>query len=171
MPPLQDRLSNSTTMTELVFEIDESPSTRTRTRAVRRHREVLAIAGVVLLLAFLLHALPDGRVAVRGLSQFPLPHTCASRAWLGMRCPGCGLTRSIIHLAEGNWRASWQDHRLGGLLAAVIALQIPYRLLALRRPERPLFSIHWQTAMGYALIALLFGNWVLDVAAGRVSSP
>jgi len=25
--------------------------------------------------------------------------------------------------------------------------------------------------MGYALIALLLGNWVVDVAAGRVSSP
>jgi hypothetical protein len=81
------------------------------------------------------------------------------------------LTRSIIHLAEGNWRASWHDHRLGGLMAIVIALQIPYRLLALRRPERPLFSIHWQTAMGYALIVLLLGNWVVDVAAGRLSSP
>lgn len=171
MSALQDRLSNSTTMTELVFEIDESPSLDTDTRAIRRHREVLAIACVVWLLAFLLRELPDGRVAVRGLPQFPFPHTCASRAWLGLRCPGCGLTRSIIHLAEGDWRASWHDHRLGGLLAVVIALQIPYRLLALRRPGRPLFSTHWRTAMGYALIALLFGNWVVDLAAGRVSLP
>jgi Protein of unknown function (DUF2752) len=169
MPPLQDRLSNTNAMTELEFEIDESPSPDTGT--VRRHCEVLAIACVVLLLAFVLDALPDGRVAVRGLSQFPLPHTCVSRAWLGLRCPGCGLTRSIIHLAEGNWRASWHDHRLGGLLAMVIALQIPYRVLALRQPGRPLFSIHWQAVMGYALIALLFGNWVVDVAVGRVSSP
>jgi hypothetical protein len=156
-------------MTELEFESEESPSAGTG--AVRRHREVLAIACLVWLLAFLLHVLPDGRVAVRGVSQFPLPQTCASRAWLGLRCPGCGLTRSMIHLAEGNWRASWHDHRLGGLLAVVIALQIPYRLLALRRPERPLFSIHRQTMIGYALIALLIGNWVVDVAAGRVSSP
>ena len=88
-----------------------------------------------------------------------------------MRCPGCGLTRSIIHLAEGNWLASWHDHRLGGLMAAVIALQIPYRLLALHRGKQPLVSIHWQTIMGYALIALLLLNWVVDLAAGRVSSP
>ena len=77
-------------------------------RRLKRHREVLAIACVVCLLAFLLHELPDGRVAVRGLPQFPLPQTCASRAWLGIRCPGCGLTRSIIHLAEGDWQASWR---------------------------------------------------------------
>ena len=82
----------------------------------------------VWLLAFLLHELPDGRVALRGLPQFPLPQTCMSRALLGLRCPGCGLTRSIIHLAQGDWRESWHDHRLGGLLGIVIALQIPYRL-------------------------------------------
>ena len=88
------------------------------------------------LLAFLLHELPDGRVAVRGLPQFPLPQTCASRAWLGLRCPGCGLTRSIIHLAEGDWQASWRDHRLGGLLAVVIAASDP--LPAARpSPARP----------------------------------
>ena len=92
------------------------------------------------MLAFVLQELPDGRVAVRGFPQFPLPQTCTSRAWLGLKCPGCGLTRSIIHLAEGDWRASWHNHRLGGLMAVVIALQIPYRLLALRRTEPPLIA-------------------------------
>jgi hypothetical protein len=81
------------------------------------------------------------------------------------------LTRSVIHLAEGDWRASWHDHRLGGLLAIVIALQIPYRLYALRRPKRPPLPIRWQVFLGYALVALLFGNWLLDVAAGRLRSP
>src|SRR5262245_22508850 len=96
---------------------------------VRRHREVLAAACAVGVLAFALVELPDGRIAVRGFRQHPLPPTCLSRSLLGLRCPGCGLTRSIVHLAEGDWRASWHDHRLGGLIAAVIVLQIPYRLL------------------------------------------
>src|SRR5262245_43330525 len=104
---------------------------------VYRHRAVLALACAVVALAWALVILPDGRVAVRGLPAYPLPRTCGSRAWLGLRCPGCGLTRSIIHLAGGHWRASWHDHRLGGLVAAVIAFQVPYRLLALRRPDRP----------------------------------
>ena len=49
----------------------------------------------------------------------------------------------------------------------MIALQIPYRLLALRRPERPLFSIRWQAVMGYALIALL----VRELAGGCGGRP
>jgi hypothetical protein len=170
MPPLQDGLSNSVAVTELPEEEEDDASARAR-RLMKRHREVLFISCTVWLLAFLLHELSDGRVAVRGLPQFPLPQTCMSRAIFGLRCPGCGLTRSIIHLAEGDWRASWHDHRLGGLLAVVIALQIPYRLYALCRPGRPLLPVSWQAAVGYALIGLLFGNWLLDVAAGRLQSP
>ncbi len=134
------------------------------------HRGVLAFASAVLVLAFILQVRPDGRVSLRKLARIPLPQTCFSRTWLGLKCPGCGLTRSIIHLAEGDWRASWRDHRLGGLVAALIALQLPYRLLALRRPDRALIRPRWQAVLGYALIALLLGNWLLELVAGRVSA-
>jgi hypothetical protein len=135
---------------------------------IGRHREVLAIACMVWVLAFLLMEVPGGRVAVRGFSRFPLPETCTSRTWLGVKCPGCGLTRSIIHLAEGDWRASWHAHRLGILMGFVIAFQVPYRLLSLRRPEHPLIAPRWQAVLGYALIALLLANWLVEVVAGRV---
>jgi O-antigen ligase len=157
-------------MIEFDHEAEDTASSRSA-RMKRRHREVLAIACTVWLLAFLLREGPNGRVAVRGLAQFPLPQTCASRVIFGMRCPGCGLTRSIIHVAEGDWRASWHDHRVGGLLAVVIALQIPYRLYALRRPGRRLLSTFWLSAIGYGLIAMLVINWLFDVAAGRLTSP
>jgi hypothetical protein len=128
-----------------------------------RHRQVLAIACAVSVLAFALQELPDGRVAIRGFPSIPLPQTCGSRTWLGITCPGCGLTRSIIHLAEGDWKASWSSHRLGSLMAVVIALQIPYRLVALRCTSRELIAPRWQSIFGYALIALLVGNWLVDL--------
>ena len=139
-------------------------------RRFRLHREMLAIACAVGLLAFALQELPGGQIAFRGLTRIPLPQTCFSRSWLGIKCPGCGLTRSIIHLAEGQWEASWRSHRLGSLMALVIALQIPYRLLALRRLDRPLIGTHWQAVLAYALIALLLGNWLVELAAGRLAS-
>jgi hypothetical protein len=139
-------------------------------RTCRRHREVLAVALLVCALAVALQETPGGRVALRGVPQLPLPQTCVSRILFGVKCPGCGLTRSVIHFAEGDWRASWQSHRLGGLMAVVIALQIPYRLLALRRPERPLLPVRWQVLLSSALIALLIGNWLADLVAGRVTS-
>ena len=117
---------------------------------------------------FALQERPDGRVSVRGLTLIPLPQTCFSRSWLGLKCPGCGLTRSIIHLAEGDWDASWRNHRLGSLMALVIVLQVPYRLLALRRLDSPLIGRGWQGVLAYALIALLLGNWLVELAAGRI---
>ena len=138
---------------------------------VRYHRRMLVLACLVIVLAFALHELPDGRVAVRGFSWFPLPQTCASRIYLGLKCPGCGLTRSIIHLAEGNWRASWHAHRLGVVMALLIMLQIPYHWLALRQPGRHLIAPHWQAIFACTLIALLVGNWLVDMASGRISSP
>jgi hypothetical protein len=74
-------------------------------------------------------------------------------------------------MAEGDWKASWRAHRLGSLLAIVILFQLPYRLYALQRPGRPLLSNSWLTAFAYALIAALIVNWLLDLAAGRLSSP
>jgi hypothetical protein len=148
--------------------VEESPFSNEGGASARHHREVLAIACAVCTLAFAMRVLPDDRVAVRGLARFPLPQVCPSRTWLGLNCPGCGLTRSIIHLAEGDWRASWHDHRLGGLLAAAIALQVPYRLLALRRPERCRITPGWQALLGYALVVLLIGNWLLDLLRGQV---
>ena len=136
----------------------------------RRHREMLAIACVAGILAFALQELPGGQVSFRGLTRIPLPQTCFSRSWLGLKCPGCGLTRSIIHLAEGDWEASWRNHRLGSLMAVVILLQIPYRLLALRRLDRPLIGPQWQVVLAYALIALLLGNWLFELAAGRLAA-
>jgi hypothetical protein len=131
---------------------------------------VLVLSTVVLALAIAMVELPGGRVALRGLTAYPLPPSCATRTWFGIKCPGCGLTRSFIHLAEGDLSASWRCHRLGWLLAAAAAFQIPYRLLALRRPGTPQIPGRWMAAAGGVLIALLLVNWLADVVTGRVAS-
>jgi hypothetical protein len=119
-------------------------------------------------LAFGLEEGPDERVCVRGLSQFPLPHSCVARSWLGVKCAGCGLTRAIIHLAEGDWRASWRSHRLGGVVALLIVLQFPYRLWAIYAGDRRFFELRWQALLWCVLIGLLLLNWLFDLAAARL---
>ncbi len=136
----------------------------------RRHREVLVVSCLAIAAAFAMVEVPGGRVAFRGFTNYPLPHACASRAIFGWKCAGCGLTRSVIHLAEGDWRSSWRSHRLGMLMAAAIVLQVPYRLLALRRPGRPPIPAGWMSAAGLALIALLLLNWLVEVVTARVGS-
>src|SRR5262249_21261909 len=65
--------------------------------------QVLVVAVGVVALAFLLRVRSDQRVEFRGLPGVALPHVCAARVWLGLSCPGCGLTRSVISVAEGDW--------------------------------------------------------------------
>ena len=50
---------------------------------------------------------------------------CPSREILGLPCPGCGLTRSILLILRGHFRESWQLQPFGYAwlaLAAVFAL-------------------------------------------------
>ena len=96
-------------------------------------------------------------------AEFVLPPLCMSRAWFGVSCPGCGLTRSFIYLAHGDWDASWQSHRLGWLLAAMVVLQVPYRIHGLRFPRKSLLSPNQRIWIGRVLIALLIGNWLLGL--------
>jgi hypothetical protein len=92
-----------------------------------------------------------------------VPPLCASRTWFGVPCPGCGLTRSFIHLAHGRWQASWQAHRLGWLLALLVLLQIPYRLYRLRWPQGHLLSASTSTKICFGLFGLLVVNWVVGL--------
>ena len=50
------------------------------------------------------------------------------------------------------------------------SFQIPYRLMALRRPERPPIPARWRGVLAAALIALLIVNWLADVVTGRLAS-
>lgn len=126
------------------------------------HRQVLATSIVIIVLAMVLQVRSDQRVFVSGLAAVPVPETCGMQIMFGRPCPGCGLTRSFIHLAHGDWRSSLAIHRIGWLLALLVVCQIPYRLLALWRPEltvRPL----WGWAIGAIVVIALSVNWIYNL--------
>jgi len=131
------------------------------------HAGVLLVSCGIVLVACLLQVLPDQRVAFRGLSAYPLPPTCQARLNFGIDCPGCGLTRSFVHLAHADWRSSVRTHRFGWLLAGVVVFQIPYRALALRGRAFPLFSARTVTILSCLLFAVLLGNWLFDILVSR----
>src|SRR5438309_1446010 len=84
-----------------------------------RHREMLVIACLVVLASLSLRVVSKDQVALVWASDFVVPPLCLAHEWFGVCCPGCGLTRSFIFLADGNWQASWEAHPLGWLLAGL----------------------------------------------------
>lgn len=125
--------------------------------ARQRHLLFAALALVVVALALSLNVRGD-RVALVGLPGYPLPHLCMSRSVFGVSCPGCGLTRSFVHLAHGDGQAAWRAHRLGWLVAAVVLFQLPYRawLLAGGRGRLPPRLVQ---VFAVAVVALLLAHW------------
>ncbi|HVX15722.1 MAG TPA: DUF2752 domain-containing protein [Pirellulales bacterium] len=128
-----------------------------------RHWPILAIAAAILLAATLLEVLPNERVALRGLTAYPLPHVCTSRVLFGVSCPGCGLTRSFVHLAHGDWQAAWHVHHLGWLIAALVVGQIPYRTLILAGAIRPIGD-RASLSLAFVTAGLLISNWLILLA-------
>ena len=142
---------------------EDSAALDARRQSVIRSRHRLVLIGVALVLAasFALRVVDDDRVAVRGFEAYPLPHSCASRMLYLRGCPGCGLTRSFVHLAAGQWQDSFNVHRLGWLLALAFLLQIPYHAAGLLGSSPRPLGRHLPAVFGYSLLALLFANWVV----------
>ena len=93
---------------------------------------LLGLAVGVLLASAVLSVEDHGQVAVPGL-PWPLPATCTFRRVSGHDCPGCGLTRSFISMAHGQWHQAWGFNTAGPLWFALVAVQVPYRWLQIRR--------------------------------------
>lgn len=85
---------------------------------------LLAIFATLSLGAVLSNANSE-RVLVAGIS---LPPICLFRLATGLDCPACGITRAVVLAFHGQWYASYFMHIWGIPLAALILLQIPYRL-------------------------------------------
>lgn len=126
------------------------------------HRQVLVTSIFIIVLAMVLQVRSDQRVFVFGAPALPVPETCGMQIVFGRPCPGCGLTRSFIHLAHGDWRSSLAIHRIGWLVALLVVCQIPYRLLALWKPELTVGPI-WTWIIGGAFAIALAANWVYNM--------
>ena len=143
---------------------DAERETQRRKSRQQMHLLVLILSTLVVAVAFCLDVVPDERVALRGHPDWKLPPSCMTRELFGLSCPGCGLTRSFVYLARGDWQHSVAEHRMGWLMALTVFVQFPYRLYALRqRHESPRIE-HAAGWYGKLLIAALVVNWLWGIA-------
>jgi hypothetical protein len=120
-----------------------------------------SLALAVLCASVLLGIGPQGQVRLP-LLHVALPDSCAFHRISGRDCPGCGLTRSFVSLAHGDWRSAVQYNPVGPLWFGVLLAQIPYRGWQIRRLRMGQPPVAWRPANGLVLIAvvLLFVQWI-----------
>ncbi len=67
------------------------------------------------------------------------PVICPFRRLTGLPCPGCGLTRSWVYLAHGQWSDSLSAHPFGviaaGLTVALVVAVVAARVRRRRPPD------------------------------------
>ncbi len=131
------------------------------------HRDMLLTCAAVILAAAVLRLDANGWVLLPFLDRHPIPSTCPSRVIFHVNCPTCGLTRSFIAMAHGQFARAFAFHRLGPPLFAFVFLQVPVRAYAILRripPGKLLPWRYWRLVPWVLLVALL-GNWMYNLIA------
>ncbi|WP_432800356.1 DUF2752 domain-containing protein [Poriferisphaera sp. WC338] len=86
--------------------------------------------------------------------QCPLPTT------IGIDCPGCGLTRSVISLLHGRIWVSLSEHLFGGVAVCFGLLLVINVLLPERIRMRYIATVKkWELSSGFMQIVL--GLWLV----------
>jgi hypothetical protein len=140
--------------------------------AARRNEWVLlGMAVAVLAASFVFQPSAGGNLRLPW-STTELPGICWWKRTTGVDCPGCGLTRCFVSLAHGDVAAAAHHHPFGLLLFVVVAAQIPYRAIKIRRLARrlPPWSHPLLTAIPWFLVAGLLAQWLLKIS-GVISLP
>jgi len=112
--------------------------------------------------------LGSGGITVPGAPNRPIPGTCLTRVLLHMDCPGCGMTRSFVAMAHGEFRRAFALHRLGPFIFLFVLLQVPLRAYAILRGGLPRWANQPRVSSYLLWISFiaLWVNWVYNLITG-----
>lgn len=100
-----------------------------------------------------------GRVSgLSGLLGFQMP--CLFHLLTGWYCPGCGGTRAVKYLLQGNLALSFRYHPLV-LYGAVIALAKLASVIAARATGSRKYELRHGNALAYGALVIVAANWMI----------
>jgi len=90
-----------------------------------------------------------------------IPHICLMRKILGIPCPGCGVSHSIMALCHLNPIMAWRANPAGVGVASVFCFQLVARPIAIMAPRtRVLVSLVSRHISNVTVGSVLF-VWIL----------
>ena len=90
-----------------------------------------------------------------------LPHFCLAREFLGLPCPGCGMTRSLVALSQGDMEVSWNYNSAGIALLVGTLAQAGWQTLVLGLHMSSGAWYQGTRAISHCVLVALVGSWVL----------
>ena len=92
---------------------------------------------------------------------------CPMRAWLGVSCPGCGMTRGFCAIVHGHFAQAWSFNPFAFVFfgAAVVLALLP--LFAGISPD---LETRWMRSRPLGILALALAVAMLVFGFGRVWS-
>lgn len=123
----------------------------------RRLHFVLIALGLVAVVRLMVSVGEHGRVFVAGLT---VPETCFAKIYFGADCPGCGLTRSMVHLAHGRFSDSVKANP-GGAMLAVFACLLLARMWFPEASHKRLPSDRILISVVAAFVVTILVNWIV----------
>lgn len=96
----------------------------------------------------------------------PLPiDLCLLKAWTGLSCPTCGLTRAVCHALQGDWGASLGLHPAGILVVVALVGWVTWMSLEAWRGQALWLSGRRTLAKlaGAAIAVTSIAGWILRV--------
>ncbi|HLU52411.1 MAG TPA: DUF2752 domain-containing protein [Acidimicrobiia bacterium] len=91
------------------------------------------------------------------------PTLCPFALVTGVACPLCGMTRAVVHLAQGDFAEAVAFHPLVLLVVAALLVLVVVRLTGRRWPA----SIGGAPAL-VGVAALFMATWVVRLATGTL---
>jgi hypothetical protein len=123
------------------------------------HIAILLVCAGVIAAAIVLDV-DDAGVYIFG---WKLPLQCVMYEATGVRCASCGLTRGLCYAAHGEMAKAFEMNSVWPAVAAMILLEIFYRLLAIvrwpRKVPQPVFAGH--IAVLIVVAVLVLGYWIV----------
>lgn len=116
---------------------------------------LLAVLAGGALLLYSLEVTPANTVRVPW-ADLDLPQTCQFVIRTGQPCPGCGITRSLVSAAHGDFATAHVFHFGGAPIWFMLLAQLVLRVAFLRTAfRRPLLDLAVSVAMLIAFAVLL----------------
>jgi hypothetical protein len=81
---------------------------------------------------------------------------CPVRHWTGVICPSCGMTRSFMAIARGDWHSAIDYHLFGPLLFIGFGLAVVQAIWELSVDRRlQVFYIQWLKRRDFQLVTFI----------------